>query len=149
MDTWVARPAKPPYRCHRTLADSEADGPYFESAFAFFEGVLDPNRVEVLPAPGPPRTLYISARHLREICSAPGSPFVLLDKDEHARQVAESEALRAERDDLAQQVDELEADVRRLREQNPTSLAAIAEALRAEMDERYARRPGPRKKTAA
>lgn len=149
MDTWVARPAKPPFRCHRTHADREADGPYFESAFAFFEGILDPNRGEVIPAPGPPRTLYISARHLRDICSAPGSPFVLLDRAEAAGRDEEHLRLMNERDDLAQQVDELEAEVRRLREQNPTSLAAIADALRAEMDERYARKPGPRKKTAA
>lgn len=146
MDRWVARPAKPPFRCHRTHADSEADGPYFESAFAFFEGVLDPNRGEVVPAPGPPRTLYISARHLRDICSAPGSPFVLLDRADWERRNQEHAKLIADYDDLAAQVDDLEAEVRRLREQNPTSVSAIAEAVAAELDERYARKSGPRKR---
>lgn len=149
MDRWVIRPTKPPFRCHRTHVDSEADGPYFESAFTFFEGVMDHVRGEVVPAPGPPRTLYISAIHLRGICSAPESPFVLLDKAEAVARDEEHRRLVNERDDLAQRVDELESEVRRLREQNPTSVAAIAEAVAAEMDERYARKSGPRKKTAA
>lgn len=149
MDRWVARPAKPPFRCHKTLKDKEADGPFYEEGFSYFEGFLDPTRNEVLPAPGPPRTLYHSAGHIRAICSAPGSPFVLLERPEHEKLLRDLHLATAERDEAHERIDELEAEVERLRRQNPTSAAAIAEALRAEMDERYARKPGPRKKTAA
>ena len=141
MDSWTDRPPKPPYRCHKTHLDGQEDGPYFTESFAYFEGFLHPDRGDIVPV-GAPVNLIHSARWIRDMCSAPGSPFVLLDRAEHERLVAETEALRLQRDDLAAQVDELKAEVRRLREQNPTSPAAIAEALRAEMDERYARKSG-------
>lgn len=148
MDRWVARPTKPPFSCHRTLKDAEADGPYYESAFSYFEGFFDPNRNEVLPAPGPPRTLYIAASHLRSICDAPGSPFVLMDTTEHEKLMRELHLKSAELEEALERIDELEIESeRRVRDNHPASVAAIAEAVAAELDERYARKSG-RKKAA-
>ena len=141
MDSWTDRPPKPPYRCHKTHLDGQEDGPYFTESFAYFEGFLHPDRGDIVPV-GAPVNLIHSARWIRDMCSAPGSPFVLLDREDWERRNREHTKLIADYDDLAVQVDELEAEVRRLREQNPTSPAAIAEALRAEMDERYARKSG-------
>ena len=102
-------------------------------------------------------TGYLSAEWLRQVCSSPGSPFALVDRAEreadeaHVRALtARAEADRALVEALRERIADLEA---RLEAVPPpidaAALAAeLAPALAPALDERFARKPGPRRKAA-
>ncbi len=130
-DQWVPVPPQFPHRCHRTGQSEEADGPFFCEGWWFAE-LVEPGHIDDRE-----HQLIHSAQWIREMCEAPGSPFVLLTKEK-----SEELAVR-----LAQAQDRilaLEADIAGRPEE--IHLAQIDfDAL----DERYAKKTGPKPKAPA
>lgn len=146
-NSWVPVPRLPPMRCRATSLSGPEHGPYFEEALVYCEPGGDDREL----------TGYLSAEWLRQVCSSPGSPFALVDRAEreadeaHVRALtARAEADRALVEALRERIADLEA---RLEAVPPpidaAALAAeLAPALAPALDERFARKPGPRRKAA-
>ncbi len=138
MPFWTEQPDRPPYRCPLTLQDSPADGPFYNTSLTYFADVGD--------RPGNLETLFISPQAIREMCGAEGSPLVAFSRDEVADRNAHIEHLEDECADLSAQLEESQARIAELEQHlNPEQLA---EALVVRLDERYAKRPGPKPRAA-
>jgi hypothetical protein len=143
MPFWTERPDRPPFRCPLTLQDAVEDGPFYNTGLQYFGvwGSPDGDR------PGNLETLYLSPQAIRELCAADGSPLRVYTADEDADHNAELGALEDENAELAARLEEAQARVAELEQHlNPEDFAKAAVVY---LDERYARKAGPKPKSAA
>jgi hypothetical protein len=143
MPFWTERPDRPPYRCPLTLQDQPADGPFYNTSLQFF-GVHD---VGDGPRPGNLETVFLSPQAIREACGAVGSPLVAFSRDEIADRNAHIEHLEDECADLSAQLEEAQARVAEL--ENNLKPEEFAKAAVVYLDERYAKKAGPKPRSAA
>lgn len=95
-DVWVERPRVYPYRCAISGRSKPEDGPYFEFSLEFQRGDGEPSE-----------RLYIAEKYLLAPLNRADSPVSVLSAEEIRQQELEREDLRAERDRLEEQVEDL------------------------------------------
>ena len=148
LKRWVSHPERYPHRCPWSHQDAPADGPYLDTGLVYFaareiDNHIEPDRRE--------SALVISVQALREASQLPGSPIVVTPRDmwddvesENVRLREANEGLKLDCERLEEALDEAYANLNAM-----TDPEAIAAALVGKLDERYARKPGPKPKDAA
>jgi hypothetical protein len=141
---WIDKPLHPPFRCALTLASTAAQGPYYATGFSYFRAVAS----EQGPRPGHTlEQLYLSAGAFAEALGAPSSPLVVTVRADYERDAFAAAALLAERNDLITERDALRARVAEL--EGLADPDSLADAVAARLEDRFARKPGPKPKVPA
>lgn len=139
MIGWIDKPPHHPHRCALTLQSTAPDGPYYATGLSFFSAHSGPHG----PVPGrAPEQLYLSPQAFREALGADGSPLVAIPTDDLIAERLESQRVLLERDDLALQLEEATARIAELEANLDPD--RVADAVVTRLDERYARRTGPK-----
>lgn len=148
MKRWVSHPERYPHRCPWAHQGAPDDGPYLDTGLIYFAAREIENRIE------PDRresALVISPQALIESGDLPGSPIVVLhrkgwedDNAERWRLYEEVEGLKLECERLEEELADTHAQL-----EVAGDPEALVSALEARLDERYARKTGPKPKAAA
>ena len=136
---WVE---KAPVPCRATGRD-DSGGPFVVEDIRMFRAEMTAEGVQLGSTYAMP--LVASASYVRRMCDAPGSPFVLLTRD----QFAEMNALAGEHGALTARVAELEAELESARALESTVDKVLSNGLLERLDERFAKKTGPKPKAAA
>ncbi len=142
---WEPQPLAPPHVCALTNSSEPSVGPFYESNLAFmspFRG--EDGEIRVKPQM---QTLYLSAQAIREMCAEPGSPLIALERETMDDLHATLAVGNQRANDLEDRVQELQSEIEVLTRHlspipDPNDLIPL-------LDERYARKTGPKPKAAA
>lgn len=148
MKRWISHPERYPYRCLWSHQESPDDGPYLDTGVIYFaardiDGRVEPDRRESV--------LVISPQALIEAGNLPGSPIVVmprwtLDAWESDLGEARLECERLEQDLADTQAALITAEQKLAEANDPEKIVSLLERR---LDDRYARKPGPKPKAAA